>query len=429
MTDGDGGKVAIDEVREIKTEPRGTLGGDPDDALEGCMADDVGGSLFVGEQDWHIWRYGAEHTDPTGTADRVMVDSDVSEGGHFARDVEGLTLVNTPGGEGYLIGSSQGDYTYTVYRSTAPYEFVRKVKVVAQGGVGGCERTEGIDATALSLGPAFPQGMFVCQDNYNTPTRTKPHGPQVRARRDHVSPRRRVDPHDHPLHDPTTTPTATTPTTGMPHGDPPGGPPAGRSGYWMLGARGDAVGHGSVPAGTLRAGETVTSLSPTRTGGGYWIFTTLGRVFPYGDAAHLGDMGTQKLNAPVLDSITTPSGAGYYMVAADGGIFTFGDATFHGSMGGTRLNQPVQSLVPDPDATGYWLVASDGGVFSFDAPFRGSMAGTKLNRPVTGMVAFGDGYLMVAQDGGIFTFTDKAFHGSLGANPPTDPITSTAALD
>ena len=472
VTDGEAGKVAITEVREIKAEPRGAVGAAANDALEGCVADEAGQSLFVGEQDWHIWRYGAEPTDPTGTADRVMVDSDKSEGGHFARDVEGLTVVNEPGGGGYLIASSQGDFTFTVYRSTAPYEFVRKVKVVAQGGVDGCERTDGIDATALSLGPAFPQGIFVCQDNRNDPVEGANYMNFKFVRLETMLPLGAATTPTTTPTTPTTTSTTTPPTT---HGDPPPAPGGSRSGYWMLGERGDvyafgeaknygktavpggtaavdlaptrtgngywvidsrgnvgahgdAVTHGSVPAGALRAGETVTSLSPTRTGGGFWVFTTLGRVFAYGDAAHLGDMAATKLNGPVLDSITTPSGAGYYMVASDGGIFTFGDAEFLGSMGGTRLNQPVQSLVPDPDGSGYWLVASDGGVFSFGAEFRGSMAGTRLNRPVTGMVPFGNGYLMVAEDGGIFTFSDKPFHGSLGAAPPADAITSTAAL-
>ena len=97
-------------------------------------------------------------------------------------------------------------------------------------------------------------------------------------------------------------------------------------------------------------------------------------------------------------------------------------------MGGVRLNAPVQSLVPDPDNVGYWLVASDGGVFAFKAPFRGSMGATRLNKPMSGMVAFGNGYLMVAEDGGIFNFSDLPFSGSLGANPPADPITSVAAL-
>jgi hypothetical protein len=116
------------------------------------------------------------------------------------------------------------------------------------------------------------------------------------------------------------------------------------------------------------------------------------------------------------------------MVASDGGIFAFGDARFYGSMGNRKLNAPVQSLVPDGDGVGYWLVASDGGIFAFDAPFRGSMGNQKLNKPVTGMVRFGDGYLMVGEDGGIFNFSNLAFAGSLGANPPSRPVVSVAAL-
>jgi hypothetical protein len=208
--------------------------------------------------------------------------------------------------------------------------------------------------------------------------------------------------------------------------------PDGR-GYWVVNAAGqvfsfgNAAYHGGSPA--LRSGESVTALSRTSDGGGYWLFTTLGRVLSYGNATFLGDMSATRLNGPVLDSIPTPSGQGYYMVAADGGIFTFGDASFAGSMGGTHLNQPVQSLVPDPDGAGYWLVASDGGIFAFDASFYGSMGGTKLNKPVTGMVGFGNGYLMVAEDGGIFTFGQAPFKGSLGANPPAEPIVSTAVLN
>ena len=207
-----------------------------------------------------------------------------------------------------------------------------------------------------------------------------------------------------------------------------------RKGYWILDDEGrvysfgDAGYAGGVTGGTLTKGEKVTSMSTTRTGGGYWIFTTKGRALPFGDARFFGDLAKVKLNGPVLDSIPTPSGNGYYMVASDGGIFTFGDARFDGSMGGTPLNAPVQSLVPDPDQRGYWLVASDGGVFAFDAPFRGSLGNVKLNKPVTGMVPYGNGYLMVGEDGGIFNFSNRAFLGSLGANPPSRPIVSVAGL-
>jgi hypothetical protein len=210
-------------------------------------------------------------------------------------------------------------------------------------------------------------------------------------------------------------------------------PTPSRAGYWVVDGRGavssfgDAGHFGNVGAGMV-AGETVTSLSATPTGRGYWIFTTKGRVVPFGDAGSYGDMAAVRLNGPVLDSIPTPSGRGYFMVAGDGGIFAFGDARFAGSMGAARLNAPVQSLVPDGDGAGYWLVASDGGIFAFDAPFRGSMGNRKLNKPVTGMVRFGDGYLMVGEDGGIFNFSNQAFSGSLGANPPARPVVSVAAL-
>ncbi len=205
-------------------------------------------------------------------------------------------------------------------------------------------------------------------------------------------------------------------------------------GYWVLDSRGrvhpfgDAAHLGDVLPARLGAGEAPASLSATRTGAGYWVFTNRGRALAFGDAAALGDLIGRTLNGPVLDSVATPSGQGYYMVAADGGIFAFGDARFAGSMGGRALNAPVRSLVPDRDGAGYWLVAADGGVFAFDAPFRGSMGGQRLNKPVRGMVRYGDGYLMVGEDGGLFAFSDLPFTGSLGAHPPASPIVSVAAL-
>ncbi|HVM06076.1 MAG TPA: hypothetical protein VM242_12975, partial [Acidimicrobiales bacterium] len=145
--------------------------------------------------------------------------------------------------------------------------------------------------------------------------------------------------------------------------------------------------YGDVNRSLLTAAEVVTSLSSTKTGNGYWIFTSAGRAIPFGDAVFHGDMSKVKLNGPVLDSIPSSSGNGYYMVASDGGIFTFGDAEFKGSMGDKPLNKPVQSLVPDADGVGYWLVASDGGIFGFDAAFHGSAGGGQLNQPIVGMAA------------------------------------------
>ena len=467
----DAGKVNARSARgpfDVEPQP---VDANSNDAIEGCAADDLGGALFIGEQDFGIWKYGAEPGDPTAKTDRVLVDGTDVNGGHITADVEGLSIVHEPGG-GFLLASSQGDDSFNVYRRQAPHEFVRKVRVVNRTGAAadGCQRTDGVEAVAADLGPAFPRGLFVCQDNANT-------APNPGNQNFKYVPLEQVL----PLSDAAQPqPPAGQPPAGQPPaGQPPAGqapvdaPPANGSGYWMLGsagrvyAFGDARHFGDAPAGGagrfvdleptpagdgywivdgagavsahgaasafgsvdgLGPGEEVTSLSGTPSGQGYWVFTNIGRVVAFGDAAALGDMSGIRLNGPVLDSIATPTGLGYYMVASDGGIFSFGDARFFGSMGAVRLNAPVESLVPDPDGAGYWLVATDGGVFAFEADFRGSMGAVRLNAPVTGMVAFGTGYLMVATDGGIFNFSDRPFRGSLGADPPADPIVSAAAL-
>jgi fibronectin type III domain protein len=203
-------------------------------------------------------------------------------------------------------------------------------------------------------------------------------------------------------------------------------------GYWIVNsagkvsAFGTAKYHGGNPA--LRAGEVISTISATPTGNGYWLFSNRGRAFAFGAAKFFGDMGKVHLNGPVIASAATPTGKGYYMVGSDGGVFTFGDAVFRGSTGNMRLDKPVVGISPTPDNRGYWLVASDGGVFAFHAPFRGSMGGKHLNKPVNGLVPFGNGYLMVASDGGVFNFSNKAFLGSLGANPPSAPIIGITAF-
>ncbi len=145
-----------------------------------------------------------------------------------------------------------------------------------------------------------------------------------------------------------------------------------------------------------------------------------------------GDLLDLPLDGPVVASVATVSGRGYWMIGSDGGVFAFGDAEFHGSTGGMSLDRPVVGLAPDPDGAGYWLVAADGGVFAFDAPFRGSLpavlAGVELNRPVVALVAYGNGYVMLGSDGGAFSFSDLAFLGSLGGDPPESDVVAIAAF-
>ncbi len=75
-------------------------------------------------------------------------------------------------------------------------------------------------------------------------------------------------------------------------------------GYWVVDPAGNvsnlgaAAGFGGHP--TPRPGETVSAISATPSGSGYWLFTDRGRVFPY------GDMANAVLNGPIVGISPTP---------------------------------------------------------------------------------------------------------------------------
>ena len=128
---------------------------------EGCVADDSAGHLYVAEEDVGIWKYGAEPE--AGTA-RTQVDT-TGAGGHLTADVEGLALYDAGDGTGYLLASSQGSDSFVVYRREGGNEYVLTFEIVAGNGIDGVTETDGIDVTSASLGPAFPEGLFVAQDD------------------------------------------------------------------------------------------------------------------------------------------------------------------------------------------------------------------------------------------------------------------------
>ena len=136
---------------------------------EGCVADDDTGALYISEENVALWRYSAE---PDGGTARTAVDVLTSAGGHLINDIEGVTLVSQPDGAGYLIVSAQGDSDpsssyFAVYRREGGNDFVKTVRIVDGATSDDCDHTDGVTAVADDLGPAFPQGIFVCQDNNN----------------------------------------------------------------------------------------------------------------------------------------------------------------------------------------------------------------------------------------------------------------------
>ena len=99
----------------------------------------------------------------------------------------------------------------------------------------------------------------------------------------------------------------------------------------------------------------VTGFAATADGHGYWMATTNGTIYTFGDAAQDGSLPSLGIAPPpitvtgytlpstiglsiplatVSALVRTPDGGGYWLTSVSGGVFSFGDAQFHGSIPG-----------------------------------------------------------------------------------------------
>lgn len=143
------GKVQSRLVRQFKvaTQP------------EGCVADDYGQQLFVGEEDVAVWALDARAEAPTAMSKVIGV----GEVAHA--DIEGLAFYRGAR-HNYLVISSQGNDSYVVVDGQAPYA-VRgafRVGLNAAAGIDGVSETDGLEVSSANLGGVWKQGMLVVQD-------------------------------------------------------------------------------------------------------------------------------------------------------------------------------------------------------------------------------------------------------------------------
>ncbi|KAH7396393.1 hypothetical protein BKA66DRAFT_409746 [Pyrenochaeta sp. MPI-SDFR-AT-0127] len=158
LTASTNGTLQTTLVREFQ----GGAGGQ----VEGCVADEEAGVIFLGEEPSGIWRYEAE---PTGSATGVQI-AKVGDASGLHADVEGLTLVPAKSGpSGYIIVSSQGISAYLVYERAPPHNYVTTFTIVDNetAGIDHVSNTDGIAAVGNALNKDFPHGLFVTHDDAN----------------------------------------------------------------------------------------------------------------------------------------------------------------------------------------------------------------------------------------------------------------------
>lgn len=133
---------------------------------EGCVVDDEAGAVYVSQELVGLWRFAL---DPTKGDDRALVDA-VGPDGKLAADVEGVTIWQGPNATGYLIVSAQGESRFNVYDRTGANAYRGTFKIAGNddGTVDDVTTTDGLDASSVPQGEAFPRGILVVQDDINT---------------------------------------------------------------------------------------------------------------------------------------------------------------------------------------------------------------------------------------------------------------------
>ncbi|MFZ4575417.1 MAG: phytase [Phycisphaerales bacterium] len=130
--------------------------------VEGMVADDQTGSLFIGEEAVGVW-----HVDLRAASAVPTRVASATAAGPLVADVEGVALATTARGP-ILLVSSQGSNSYAVYAAKPPFEPLGSFRISA-GALGSVEETDGIEVCQRVRTPRFPTGLFVAQDGLNEP--------------------------------------------------------------------------------------------------------------------------------------------------------------------------------------------------------------------------------------------------------------------
>lgn len=134
-----------------------------DSQPEGCVVDDATGRAFIGEEKNAVWL--KDLNTPNSPLEKVISVGDV-----LHADIEGMGLYHNQNKSAqYLIISSQGNDSYVVIDSTAPYQ-VRgafRVDINTEKSIDAVSETDGLEVSSKNFGGAngmWKKGMLVVQD-------------------------------------------------------------------------------------------------------------------------------------------------------------------------------------------------------------------------------------------------------------------------
>lgn len=175
----------------------------------------------------------------------------------------------------------------------------------------------------------------------------------------------------------------------------------------------------------------------TNTGNGYYLMNHEGKIHAYGDAVLYGEPITDGFNANTpenggdgftWDMAMTHTGNGYWVLSSEGQVYAYGDAVVFGQPVNTPTGLFAVAIESHPSAMGYWIARGDGKVYTrgaathygdipatgsralkyqFGTAFHGrSEAAQSLRRTSTG-----NGYWLMTTTGRVYNFGDAKNFG------------------
>jgi Rv2525c-like, glycoside hydrolase-like domain len=181
--------------------------------------------------------------------------------------------------------------------------------------------------------------------------------------------------------------------------------------YWLYSAYGNVnqslgtAWYGS-PISSHYRGKSVVGMAATLDGKGYWVATSGGGVYAYGDASNARPPRVRN-----VEGIVAARGGGYWLYTATGNVYRAAGAASHGSPATSHYRgASIVGMAATLDGRGYWLVTSTGTVYAYgDA----THARPPRVRSVKGIVAApGGGYWLYTAGGNVYRTAGTAWYGS-----------------
>ena len=128
---------------------------------EGCVVDSELQRVIIAEEEKGIWIYSLDPTILTGELLHQVNDE------YLVSDLEGVDMIDLGNGQGYYVVSSQGNDSFAVF-GRQNIDYLKSFRIRGDSQIDFVTGTDGISISTQNLGPNFPHGAFIAQDNENT---------------------------------------------------------------------------------------------------------------------------------------------------------------------------------------------------------------------------------------------------------------------